>query len=473
MICKGTTENNYIQAYIVNLTYQSSFENIVKYDSNVEKLINEINQKNGFLEEWTAPRWAGIGDIVFFMQSKGTAQTIFKHQKRLYDMGKTNMSYKEFFHLLPEFCLVKAEGPAVMMNNWMTYPETENDLVYPKSCGFKETLIIENMDEIPELDGLKSYYTFENTPGKNPEIAIIGFDVLKEYVFNHSDEIGYFWTDYDMAIPTIKEIALNRELYERYGGKIFAVGKVCSIPKYNHENLKELHWGSPIYANYDEVTLLEHPIDISEFREYITVSRGGAITPVLGESFSRLKGSILQRNKVQVDLENASANPVTLAEMTEENWLEVTRRFGRKFALESQFRAFYVDRFLKVLCGSQRIYRECVCYNDVRNSRPRVDNIILFGRKYLPVEVKLNVKIENDIIMQCASYCEIVKCELNPRKTIQASEMYDKVLVIDTSFIYLYDHEDKSFEMLKPLDSISRKEDIGNLSRLLEQRLNS
>ena len=81
MICKGTTENNYIQAYIVNLTYQSSFENIVKYDSNVEKLINEINQKNGFLEEWTAPRWAGIGDIVFFMQSKGTAQTIFKHQK--------------------------------------------------------------------------------------------------------------------------------------------------------------------------------------------------------------------------------------------------------------------------------------------------------------------------------------------------------------------------------------------------------
>ena len=458
---------NHVQAFVVNLTYHSAFEDIVRYDSTVETLLNEINDKGGSIEGWTAPRWASIGDVVFFMQAKGTATTISKHQKKLYDMGETNMSYKEFYHLLPSFCWIKAEGDAVIMNSWMTYPETEKDYVYPKNSDFGETLIIDNVDDLPRINGFKNYYTFQN----NPEIAVIGFDALKKYVFEHDDEIGFFWTDYDMAIPTIKELVLNREICDKYGGKIFAVGRVSSIPELDYTNLKEMHWGSPIYANYEDVTVLENPIDISEFRDYITVSRQGSITPVLGESFSKLSSAILQKNNVRVELGNMSAYPISLSKTNEQNWIEVNKQFGRKYTLESQFRAFYVDRFLKVLCGTQRFYRECVCYNDIRNSRPRVDNVIPFGGKYLPVEVKLNVKIENDIKMQCASYCEINKCELDARRTIYADEMYQKVMVIDTSYVYLYKHKDESFVSLKALDDFSCKEDIVEFGEKLKQEL--
>ena len=447
---------NYVQAFVVNYTYHSSFDDITEYASHLETILNNIKEGNGYMEGWTAPRWSGIGDVAFFMQAKTTAQLLSKYTKQLYDMGKTNMSYKKFLKLMPSFCWVKAEGSAVIMDNWMTYPEVEAERTYPKNSGFGETLIIENVYDLPSIEGFKTYVTFK----KNPEIAVYGFEALKEYVFRHQDEISYFWTDYDLAIPTIKELVLNRDLCEKYGGKIFAIGIVNSIPEIDHEVFTGKGRRNPIFANFDHMTLLEHPIDIEEFRGYLTISRQGAITPVLGDAFERLKAAIVRKNKVPSEFENAVASPVSLASVNDDNWMVITGRYRRKFTLESQFRAYYVDRFLKVLCGNRRIFRECICYNEVRNSRPRVDNVILFRGKYLPVEVKLNVKIENDIKNQCASYCEIERCDLNAQQTVQESDMYKKVLVIDTSYVYLYNHTDNSFEVLQPLDDFKSKYDI-------------
>lgn len=421
------------------------------------------------MEGWTAPRWAGIGDVAFFMQAKTTSQLLSKYTKQLYDMGKTNMSYKKFIKLMPSFCWIKAEGNAVIMDSWMTYPEIEAELTYPKNSGFGETLIIENVHDLPTIEGVDTYVTFKN----NPEIAIYGFEALKEYVFSHQDEIGYFWTDYDMAIPTIKELVLNRDLCEKYGGKIFAVGFVSSIPEIDHEVFSGKGSKNPIFANYDHVTLLEHPISIDKFREYITISRQGAITPVFGDAFEKLKAAIVQENKVPSEFENAVASPVSLASVNDDNWMVITGMYRRKFTLESQFRAYYVDRFLKLLCGKRDIFRECICYNDIRNSHPRVDNIILFQGKYLPVEVKLNVKIENDIKNQCASYCEIERCDLNTNQTVQGNEMYQKVLVIDTSYVYLYSYRGNTFEALTSLDDFKSKGDIESFRSLLMRHLNN
>ena len=447
---------SYVQAFVVNYSYHSSFDDITLFDSHLETILNEIKEGNGHLEGWTVPRWSGIGDVAFFMQAKSTAQLLSKYTKQLYDMGKTNMSYKKFLNLMPGLCWIKAEGSTVIMNNWMTYPETEAEKTYPKNTGFGETLIIENVHDLPSIEGFNTYVTFNHIP----EIAIYGFEALKEYVFSHSDTINYFWTDYDMAIPTIKELVLNRELCEKYGGKIFAVGIVDSVPEINHDALTGEGRRNPVFANFNHVALLEHPIDIKEFRGYITISRQGAITPVLGDAFERLKSVIIRDNKVPDEFKNAVAFPVSLASVNDDNWMVIAGMHRRRFTLESQFRAYYVDRFLKTLCGNRRLYRECICYNEVRNSRPRVDNVILLGGKYLPVEVKLNVRIENDIKKQCASYCEIEGCALNTQYTVLGDEMYQKVLVIDTSYIYLYNHIDASFKVLQSLDDIKSKEDV-------------
>lgn len=39
-----------------------------------------------------------------------------------------------------------------------------------------------------------------------------------------------------------------------------------------------LHWRSVYYAPIDDISMIEPPINISEFRDFIKISRTGAIT---------------------------------------------------------------------------------------------------------------------------------------------------------------------------------------------------
>ena len=58
------------------------------------------------------------------------------------------------------------------------------------------------------------------------------------------------------------------------------------------------------------------------------------------------------------------------------------------------------------------------------------------------------------------------------QQTVQESDMYKKVLVIDTSYVYLYNHTDNSFEVLQPLDDFKSKYDIEAFRDVLTNVLN-
>ena len=175
----------------------------------------------------------------------------------------------------------------------------------------------------------------------------------------------------------------GRELYNDYGGKIYAVGRVCGSPKgkYEHEDddLSVIHWKTRIYADIDKIWLLDHPVDISEFNDFIFISRHGSITAVFGEEYEKLKSLIIQKNGNPPDyFAFSKAVPVPLARINEENWLSVTNQYRRSFLLEQQFRSFYVNRFLSVLGDQKKLYRECRCKKEgIPDSF--VDNIILFN----------------------------------------------------------------------------------------------
>ena len=450
---------NFVQGFILNHTYQKDFNQITQYKGVVDALLNSIKQNKGHLEGWTAPRWANVGDIAFFMQANSTGQTIVKHLKTLYGMGVTNIPYNDFEGLLYMFCLnKKIDENTVAFNHWMIYPEAETGRVCARDYGFRETLLIEDAGLLKKIEGVDEYIIFNS----HPEIAIPEkqYYKIKDYIFNHPNATRYFWTDFEMAIPVLRELDWNWDIYDKYGATIFAVGEVDTIPEIETSTKEKTHWRIPIYANYKNVTLLENPIMISDFRDYITISRQGTVTPVYGEAFEKLKSDLEKDNKLPESLQDAVASPITLAKINDTNWLEATSLYRRRFTLESQFRAFFVDRFLKAICPARSIYRECVCYNTKRNSRPRVDNVILIDGKYLPVEVKLNVKIERDIKRQCASYCGVEKCDLNHSKTIIGESMYQKVMVIDTTSIYLYDFLKDDIKDIKQLDDFASNEDL-------------
>lgn len=262
----------------------------------------------------------------------------------------------------------------------------------------------------------------------------------------------------------------GRELYADYGGKIYAYGRVSGNPEgmydENEDNMSNIHWKARIYADIDRIHVLDNPIEISEFNDFLFISRCGSITPVYGTEFEKLKALILSKNNEAEDyFVDSMAAPVPLAKITEENWLSVTNEYRRSFLLEQQFRSFYVDRFLAVLGDRKTAYRECRCKKEgIPDSF--VDNIILFNGKYLPIEVKLNIKGEVDLPGQVKKYCnaDVRYTDHGAEKAIDNAKSYQNhVLIIDTENVYLYDDRKGIIEHIKNLDEIQTIEDIRKL----------
>lgn len=92
----------------------------------------------------------------------------------------------------------------------------------------------------------------------------------------------------------------SRELHKKYGGKIFAVGKVIKNAEYysdfGDEFYQTQHWNNKIYADISDIQILTTPLDLCAFKEFIFISRQSAITNVLGNNYSRLISLISKEN---------------------------------------------------------------------------------------------------------------------------------------------------------------------------------
>lgn len=97
--------------------------------------------------------------------------------------------------------------------------------------------------------------------------------------------------DIDPTARNVLAEALDRgeELYQLYGGCVYAQGKVCDDIIEDHVAREDgLHWRSIYYAPIDNISLIEPPINISEFRDFIKISRTGAITKLDEEQTEKL-----------------------------------------------------------------------------------------------------------------------------------------------------------------------------------------
>jgi len=285
--------------------------------------------------------------------------------------------------------------------------------------------------------------------------AISKITALKtELLYNrHKYSCNSFWI-------MMNALTRARKIYDIYGGKIFAVGRINGTPEYYENGDEFQHWKSTVYAPVDQIFLLEKLIDIAEFSSEIMISRQSSITPIFGERFDFLKQLILKKNNIIEDyFKESVAQPVPLSNINDDNWLEIVNKYRRSFFLEIQFRTFYVDRILKFLGDNKTFFRECACYKST-NPTSFVDNVIKLNCKFLPVEVKLSVSSERDIIFQLSKYCHLEKLQLLRDKTVNSNIYNSNVLVIDTENIYIYNDNTKSLTRIIQLDEIKNTDDI-------------
>ena len=240
-------------------------------------------------------------------------------------------------------------------------------------------------------------------------------------------------------------------LHKQYGGKIFAVARVSGpLTVYDSPLEDNYHWGSRLYAEMDHVTLLDNPVDISEFRDFLQISRVSGITPVFGGIFTNLKELIARKNKLPWFLAHADATPIPLANINTENWMKLSNEYRRSFMFESQFRHYYVDYLLKAISDRKTIYSECRCQKQGM-ADSFVDNVIYIKRKYLTVEVKLSVAAEPNIKAQVKKYCYDDRVLLDKKDKAATPDQFHpgKCLIIDTDHVYMYSYDTDNISMKK------------------------
>lgn len=250
---------------------------------------------------------------------------------------------------------------------------------------------------------------------------------------------------------------LNRalDLYKIYGGKIFALGQVNSLPSAEDGSPFEgQHWRGRIYAEIKGIHVLGNPIDISEFNEQILISRQSAITYLPNEQFDYLRNIIMSKNtQLPNYYQTCRIGDFALASLTNDNYMVVTKEYRRRFLLEIDFRTYYVDFLLKTT-SNKRFYRECACQKDgVPTSF--VDNVFQLDGKYYLLEVKLNIHIEHDLIGQLQKYITSDFLWLDNKRTKKLENFErDYMYVIDTEAIYRYTPKDNQIVEIIRLDEL-------------------
>ena len=270
------------------------------------------------------------------------------------------------------------------------------------------------------------------------------------------------------------EKGINHALdnYKKYGGKIYAIGQVTGSKLYDdlYPDDVKLHWGSKIYAPISEIFILENPIDISEFKDFIMVSRQSAITGIFGKEYEELKKIIIEKNNCPEYFVNSISAVLPIREINKYNWLSLSNEFRRAFFLESQFRSYYTDYLLNNLSDG-KVYKECRCK---KHGKPDcfVDNIIELSNSLLLVEIKLDINNEADLPGQIKKYCDSEQILLE-KDTKSVSKFINNIgIIIDTNNVYKYDKCNNSITSIFDLDMLKTKEDIKTLKYLISESIN-
>lgn len=277
-------------------------------------------------------------------------------------------------------------------------------------------------------------------------------------------------SDFDDADELNKYLDYCDILYEKYGGRIYAVGKVAGSAFYSESEWEHPHFKSRIFAPISNVEKLEFPLSADIFKEFLPITRHSGITPVLGNDFMNLKSLLLRYNELPC-LKECTSVSIPLREVKKGNWLKSANENGRRFLYEAQFRKYYVDYLLICLSDNGKYYSEVSCVKDGTISG-RADNCIKFDGKYLFIEVKLHMFSKYDLIEQAQQYCNVDSFHIG-KDIISSDGIYqNQVLLIDEKRICIYDTKlNDCVSEIAELYSIKSMYDIRNLKKMIVEFL--
>jgi len=278
--------------------------------------------------------------------------------------------------------------------------------------------------------------------------------------------------DYDQEDEVVKELVLllerSQEVACLYSGTIFACANVSGSTEYFGND--GCHFKHSFFAPLDKVHIFDKPLTYEEFTEYITISQG-TITLIYGKHFEGLRNLFSSQNRLPNFLKNAQLRDCYLRDVTKDNWIEISCHPSTRFIYEAQIRAYLIDYLLnEIKDKGTPLLEECECYRGGKHTG-KVDYYLKIGGQWIPVEAKLNILAERDILSQIAKYTRITSFKptigQQHRGKVFEPTKSPICIIVDQSGVYIV--LDNNFFECSPGNPIWRREQF-NFSTALTIR---
>jgi len=262
-------------------------------------------------------------------------------------------------------------------------------------------------------------------------------------------------------INALKAI-LDRQsiLAEQYSGSIFGFAVISGRPIRYHDVDK--HFKGTIYAPLEEVYIFSRPT--LDFSDIIKIGQN-TTTPVFGQEFEKLKARAAIHNKLPDILINTKPGSFSFRNVDSTNWPDICCKRETKFVDEAQIRAYLIDYILaEVKDDRSPLLLECDCFRGGLRTGT-LDYFVCVSGQWIPVEAKLNVLVEENLIDQIEKYIHIQSFQ--PTKGIHKGQLFKTVdssicLIIDQSGIFFT--KDGHFVDCDIQNPNFRREDIDHTS---------
>ena len=194
------------------------------------------------------------------------------------------------------------------------------------------------------------------------------------------------------------------ETADRYAGTIFGCAQVAGAAEYDRSEL--YHFESRSFAPLRRIHIFGHPLPAERFADCVRIGQS-ATTIIDADKFNGIRSRLEEQNRLPDYLKEARFGELSFRDVKPSTWREISCAPNARFIHEAQFRDYLLDYLLsEIKDKGTRLFEECDCHPG--NPRPgRADYFVRVANHWIPVEAKVNIRTERDILTQVAQYVHV------------------------------------------------------------------
>jgi hypothetical protein len=225
----------------------------------------------------------------------------------------------------------------------------------------------------------------------------------------------------------------------QYGGTLFGCATVSGPTAYTRDD--RTHFAKRTFAPLGRVHIFDKPLPLDRITDVVRIGQN-TTTPLFGPQFEAIRAGLSEQNELPPFLATARSGDKTFRYVNQENWPLISGQSHARFIYEDQLRTCWLDFVLNELKDDGTpLLIECNCLRQGRGTGI-ADYFIQVHGVWVPVEAKLNMMAEPDLLGQIAKYMNLEafqrkkkQYEMTPRNLCLVGDQSGVYVVVGNQYI--------------------------------------